>query len=147
MSAVREHAKHLVECSMKLEASNEQLVDMAREVEAEKAKSEQLLREVLPATVARQLLDGTYIDARELLQPCVWKRGPLIPGEYGMATVMFADCPLFQQVVPLCQPRQLVDILNDLFTRFDRLVQLHGVSGFFTTYRLVGRSRAEYHTY
>lgn len=51
-----------------------------------------------------------------------------ILGEYGEATVMFADIPNFQFIVPHCQPKEIVQLLNDLFHRFDRLVVLHGVS-------------------
>jgi class 3 adenylate cyclase len=46
-------------------------------------------------------------------------------GEYPIATVMFADCPAFQKIVPRCKPSQLVTILNDLFTKFDHLITVH----------------------
>ncbi|EPB77204.1 adenylate/guanylate cyclase catalytic domain protein [Ancylostoma ceylanicum] len=45
-------------------------------------------------------------------------------GEYESATVMFSDVPSFQQIVPFCQPKDVVYLLNNLFTRFDRLVGL-----------------------
>lgn len=37
---------------------------------------------------------------------------------------MFSDVPSFQQIVPLCAPKDVVHLLNNLFTRFDRLVVL-----------------------
>ncbi|CAD5216121.1 unnamed protein product [Bursaphelenchus xylophilus] len=100
-----------VDDNIQLEANNERLEDMAAEIELEKKRNETLLKEVLPVSVADQLLQGASVDARE----------------YPLATVMFVDCPRFQSIVPLCQPRQLVSLLNDLFTKFDRLVSMHGV--------------------
>jgi hypothetical protein len=38
---------------------------MAREVEGEKARNDALLREVLPAGVAEQLMSGATVDARK----------------------------------------------------------------------------------
>ncbi|VDP16089.1 unnamed protein product [Heligmosomoides polygyrus] len=93
---------------MQLEANNEQLECMARDLEIEKAKTDNLLSEMLPASVAHQLKSGLSVDARE----------------YEVATVMFSDVPSFQQIVPLCQPKDVVYLLNNLFTRFDRLVVL-----------------------
>ena len=37
---------------------------------------------------------------------------------------MFSDVPTFQQIVPLCQPKDIVHLLNELFTKFDRLIGL-----------------------
>ncbi|ETN77381.1 heme NO binding associated [Necator americanus] len=97
-----------VEMNMQLEANNEQLESMAKDLEVEKSKTDALLSEMLPATVAHQLKSGLSVDARE----------------YESATVMFSDVPSFQQIVPYCQPKDVVYLLNNLFTRFDRLVVL-----------------------
>ncbi|KHJ95633.1 hypothetical protein OESDEN_04419 [Oesophagostomum dentatum] len=96
------------DCSLQLEANNEQLETMAKDLEIEKGKTDALLSEMLPATVAQQLKGGLTVDARE----------------YESATVMFSDVPSFQQIVPVCQPKDVVYLLNNLFTRFDRLVVL-----------------------
>lgn len=40
---------------------------------------------------------------------------------------MFSDVPGFQSIVPHCKPTNVVLLLNDLFTKFDRLVTLHEV--------------------
>uniref|UniRef100_A0A1I8BN61 guanylate cyclase n=1 Tax=Meloidogyne hapla TaxID=6305 RepID=A0A1I8BN61_MELHA len=100
-----------VEANLQLEANNEQLEQMARDLEAEKKKTDTLLREMLPASVATALINGYSVDARE----------------YPEATVLFCDVPAFQSIVPFCQPKGIVRILNDLFTKFDRLVTLHDV--------------------
>ncbi|CAJ0589809.1 unnamed protein product [Cylicocyclus nassatus] len=100
-----------VEMNLQLEANNEQLESMAKDLEVEKAKTDALLSEMLPSSVAHQLKAGQTVDARE----------------YESATVMFSDVPSFQQIVPLCQPKDVVYLLNNLFTRFDRLVVLQKV--------------------
>uniref|UniRef100_A0A1I7XC97 Guanylate cyclase domain-containing protein n=1 Tax=Heterorhabditis bacteriophora TaxID=37862 RepID=A0A1I7XC97_HETBA len=81
---------------------------MAKDLEVEKGKTDALLSEMLPITVAHQLKSGQSVDARE----------------YESATVMFSDVPTFQQIVPFCMPKDVVHLLNNLFTRFDRLVTL-----------------------
>ncbi|KAL3078238.1 hypothetical protein niasHS_012125 [Heterodera schachtii] len=100
-----------VEANLQLEANNEQLEFLARDLETEKAKSDTLLREMLPQTVATALINGQSVAARE----------------YPESTVMFCDVPAFQSIVPFCQPMGIVRLLNDLFTKFDRLVTLHNV--------------------
>ncbi|CAJ0598531.1 unnamed protein product [Cylicocyclus nassatus] len=100
-----------VEMNLQLEANNEQLESMAKDLEVEKAKTDALLSEMLPSSVAHQLKAGQTVDARD----------------YESATVMFSDVPSFQQIVPLCQPKDVVYLLNNLFTRFDRLVVLQKV--------------------
>ncbi|EFO98139.1 CRE-GCY-36 protein [Caenorhabditis remanei] len=95
-----------VEMNLQLEANNEQLENMAKDLEIEKGKTDALLKEMLPPSVAQQLKQGLSVDARE----------------YEEATVMFTDVPTFQQIVPLCQPKDIVHLLNELFTKFDRLI-------------------------
>ncbi|GMR37180.1 hypothetical protein PMAYCL1PPCAC_07375, partial [Pristionchus mayeri] len=97
-----------VEMNLQLEASNEQLELMAKDLEKEKTKTDQLLSEMLPPSVAHQLKLGQSVDARE----------------YDFATVMFSDVPNFQSIVPNCPPKDVVFLLNELFTKFDRLVIL-----------------------
>lgn len=50
---------------MQLEASNAEMEKLARDLEGEKAKTEALLREMLPAFVATQLINGKTVDACE----------------------------------------------------------------------------------
>lgn len=100
-----------VGANIELEANYEQLEQMAHAIEDEKSKNDSLLREVLPAGVAEQLMSGSNVDARE----------------FSVVTIMFSDCPPFQKIIPDCKPSQLVTILNDLFTKFDYLVTVNGV--------------------
>uniref|UniRef100_A0A0K0E3P7 guanylate cyclase n=2 Tax=Strongyloides stercoralis TaxID=6248 RepID=A0A0K0E3P7_STRER len=100
-----------VEVNLQLEANNEQLERMAKDLELEKGKTDALLKEMLPVTVAQQLISGKSVDAKE----------------YEEATVMFCDVPNFHNIVLYCQPKDVVHLLNELFTKFDRLVVYHNV--------------------
>ncbi|VDP48281.1 unnamed protein product [Heligmosomoides polygyrus] len=100
-----------VEVNLQLEANNEQLKTMARDLESEKYKTDLILRDMLPAAIANQLMNDEHIEAREFEQ----------------ATVMFADVPNFQAMLPHSQPKDIVQMLNNLFHRFDRLVVMHKV--------------------
>lgn len=95
---------------------------MAKDLEVEKGKTDALLKEMLPASVAQQLKQGLSVDASESNTSSCYHSECL--GEYEEATVMFTDVPTFQQIVPLCQPRDIVHLLNELFTKFDRLIGL-----------------------
>uniref|UniRef100_A0AC35U354 Guanylate cyclase n=1 Tax=Rhabditophanes sp. KR3021 TaxID=114890 RepID=A0AC35U354_9BILA len=95
-----------VEVNFQLEANNEQLEQMAKDLEFEKGKTDALLKEMLPASVASQLINGETVDAKE----------------YDEATVMFCDIPSFASNIILCGPKVIVFLLNELFTKFDALV-------------------------
>ncbi|VDL77232.1 unnamed protein product [Nippostrongylus brasiliensis] len=100
-----------VEVNLQLEANNEQLKTMAKDLESEKSKTDVILRDLLPSSIANKLMNDEHIETRE----------------YDQVTVMFADVPNFQSVLPHCQPKDIVQMLNDLFHRFDRLVVMHRV--------------------
>ncbi|KAK6744884.1 hypothetical protein RB195_011541 [Necator americanus] len=100
-----------VEVNLQLEANNEQLETMAKDLEAEKGKMDVILRDIMPMSIANQLMNGEVIEA------C----------EYDQATVMFSDVPNFQSILPYSKPKDIVQMLNDLFHRFDRLVVMHKV--------------------
>lgn len=100
-----------VKMNIELEAKNAEMEKLAQTLENEKLKTEALLHEMLPTFVATQLINGKKVDA------C----------EYAEATVMFSDVPNFQSIVVRCKPRQIVKLLNNLFTKLDRLVERHNV--------------------
>ncbi|KIH48274.1 hypothetical protein ANCDUO_21658, partial [Ancylostoma duodenale] len=52
-----------VEVNLQLEANNEQLEILAKDLEAEKRKTERILRDMLPYSVASQLMSGEHIEA------------------------------------------------------------------------------------
>ncbi|CAJ0955935.1 unnamed protein product, partial [Mesorhabditis belari] len=100
-----------VEVNLQLEANNEQLEAMAKDLEVEHSRSDIILKDMLPTQIANQLLNGEHIE------PC----------EYEEATVMFSDIPNFSSILPQTNPKEIVQLLNDLFTRFDRLISFHQV--------------------
>ena len=80
-------------------------------LEIEKEKSERLLLNILPASIAEQLKRGERTIARR----------------YESVTVLFADLTDFTVLVNRMDPAEVVDLLNDLFSRFDRLAGRHGL--------------------
>lgn len=58
-----------VEVNLQLEANNEQLEQLAAELENETEKSDSILKEMLPPTIAKQLMLGEHIEAGEKSTP------------------------------------------------------------------------------
>lgn len=52
-----------VEVNLQLEANNEQLEQLARDLDKEKAKSDMILKDMLPQIIANQLMNGEHIEA------------------------------------------------------------------------------------
>ncbi|MEM9538288.1 MAG: adenylate/guanylate cyclase domain-containing protein [Cyanobacteria bacterium P01_E01_bin.42] len=77
----------------------------------EKRKSDRLLLNILPETIAEQLKEA---------------RGTLAQ-QYPQAAILFADLVGFTPLSAQMQPLELVSLLNDIFSRFDRLAEKHGV--------------------
>jgi adenylate cyclase len=95
------------------------------EIQAERAKSERLLLNVLPQAIGDRLKAGenTIVDA--------------VPE----ATVMFADIVNFTGIAAQLTPAQTVAWLNEIFSDFDFLVERYGVEKIKTvgdSYMVVG---------
>lgn len=88
-----------------------QVRDRTRLLEAEQERSDSLLLNVLPEQVARRLKNGE----RE------------IADSHTNASVLFADLVGFTPLTSSLTPSEIVKILNELFSRFDRLARTHGV--------------------
>lgn len=86
------------------------LAEEHRKLEAERARSERLLLNVLPASIAGRLKDGerTIADA-------------------GEATVVFADLAGFTAFARRRDPDRVVALLNEVFTRLDGLADRFGL--------------------
>jgi guanylate cyclase len=82
-----------------------------REAERERERSERLLRNVLPATIAERLKE---------------EAGP-IADHHAEASVLFADIAGFTAMSTKMPPGELVTMLNGVFTQFDQLAREHGV--------------------
>jgi adenylate cyclase len=89
-----------------------------REAEREHARSESLLGNILPATIASRL-----------------KRRPqsVIVDSYDAASILFADMAGFTARTGDTAPDQLVQFLNRVFSDFDLIVESHGLEKIKTT--------------
>ncbi|WP_190679475.1 adenylate/guanylate cyclase domain-containing protein [Leptolyngbya sp. FACHB-671] len=82
-----------------------------RELEAEQEKSERLLLNILPEAIAQQLKQ----DHRTIAE------------SFAEATVLFADIVGFTQISAGIPPRELVTLLNQIFSTFDQLAEQHNL--------------------
>lgn len=80
-------------------------------LELEQARSEKLLLNILPAAIAKRLKEN---DMR-------------IADHYDSVTVMFADLISFTQMSEKMPPTQLIDLLSQVFLRFDQLAEKYQV--------------------
>jgi class 3 adenylate cyclase len=80
-------------------------------LELEQEKSERLLLNVLPQTIAVRLKQGERTIAER----------------YNGVTVLFADVVDFSSFANRTEPEDLVSLLNDLFSRFDQLAGRYGL--------------------
>lgn len=100
----------------------------------EQKKSERVLFNVLPSSIARRLKDSEG----------------LIADGYADVTVMFADLVNFTQLTESLSPEQMVSLLNTIFSGFDELCEKHGVEKIKTigdAYMVVGGLDREHVNY
>ncbi|MDW9481887.1 hypothetical protein GOB57_24880 [Sinorhizobium meliloti] len=80
-------------------------------LQKERAKSEEMLRELVPADVAQHLLNGESIPAQS----------------HGECTVLFADLVHFTDLAENLSPVHLVELLNGIFSDIDGLCERNGI--------------------
>uniref|UniRef100_A0A4W6EXE2 guanylate cyclase n=1 Tax=Lates calcarifer TaxID=8187 RepID=A0A4W6EXE2_LATCA len=93
------------------EKSREELRILSRHLEAEKEKTETLLYAMLPRHIANQLKDGKSVKA----------------GEFDVCTILFSDVVTFTNICAACEPIDIVHMLNSMYSKFDRLTNVHDV--------------------
>lgn len=101
------------------------LINKNREILSEKEKSEQLLLSIFPRFIVERLKKGDQVIADSC--PDV--------------TVLFADINNFSSIFTKKEPFELVNILGQIFSAFDRLVMSHALEKIKTigdTYMAVG---------
>ncbi|MGK7887723.1 MAG: adenylate/guanylate cyclase domain-containing protein [Leptolyngbyaceae cyanobacterium] len=95
-----------------------------RALHREKERSEQLLLNILPETIAKQLM-----AQQEVMSPLAPDRldypQDLIADHFSDATILFADIVGFTQLSSRIPAEELVGILNNIFSEFDALAEEH----------------------
>jgi len=81
------------------------------DLEKEHARSEELLLNVLPASISKRLKDGQQS----------------IADGFGDVSVVFADLVGFTELSQRLEPDELVRVLNEVFSSFDELAETLGV--------------------
>jgi adenylate cyclase len=82
-----------------------------RKLDHEHARSERLLRNVLPDRIAERLKEGPMV----------------VDDRFDDVTVLFADIVGFTGLSATLAPERVVELLNQVFTRFDELAARHAV--------------------
>ncbi len=109
-------------------------------LQAEKEKSERLLLNMLPSSIAERLKQDMGLRAELKIdrlsqtsdtEPLseVYSDGIIAPiaENFASATVLFGDIVDFTTLSTLISPTELVGLLNGIFSEFDRLAELHGL--------------------
>lgn len=81
-------------------------------------QSERLLLNILPAAIAEQLKQNPNPDTQ---------LGLMIAEQFEAATILFADIVGFTPLSSRMPATKLVNLLNHIFSAFDRLAERHGV--------------------
>ncbi|HYX35206.1 MAG TPA: adenylate/guanylate cyclase domain-containing protein [Oligoflexus sp.] len=80
-------------------------------LEIEKGKSERLLHNILPDAIANRLKEDSGVIAES----------------YPDVTILFADIVDFTTMSTQVSPEHLVNLLNEVFSAFDKLAEKHGL--------------------
>ena len=110
IARIRYHSKaytHLLERNLAYQT----MQDYLAKLEIEQKKSQELLLNILPEAIAERLK----------------KEQGIIADEFAAVSVMFADIVGFTQLSASISPKDLVHLLNDIFSKFDELAEKHGL--------------------
>lgn len=94
-----------------LEDARARAEDAAQALTAAQRRSDELLYSMLPRSVANALREGR----------------PVVGGDFPTVTVLFCDVVDFTATASSHSPREIFDLLGQLYTRFDALLERHPV--------------------
>ncbi|KAK7102525.1 guanylate cyclase soluble subunit beta-2-like [Littorina saxatilis] len=100
-----------IEIARTLDETTIELKKMSKALEEEKKKTETLLHEMLPSKIARQLTSGKMVKGER----------------YKSCTVLFSDVVGFTDIASNCSAEEIINMLNDMYYRFDSYIECHGV--------------------
>uniref|UniRef100_A0A0K0FCD7 Guanylate cyclase n=1 Tax=Strongyloides venezuelensis TaxID=75913 RepID=A0A0K0FCD7_STRVS len=89
----------------------EEIQERTKELIEEKKKADLLLSRMLPKQVAEKLKLGQ----------------PILPEQFDQVTIFFSDVVSFTTLAARCTPMQVVNLLNNLYTTFDSIINEHDV--------------------
>ena len=91
----------------------------------EQEKSEQLLLNILPQVIADKLKQNLRSFSEDAFVR--HSSAALIAEQFDEVTILFADIVGFTPLSARISPQELVNLLNDIFSNFDQLVEKHGL--------------------
>lgn len=94
-----------------LEKTNSDIEEAQKNLKEQQERSNKLIQSMLPNPVADALLRGEEI----------------MPKQYDSVTIMFSDLTNFAELTAEWEPRQIVDLLNQMYTEFDEILPCHSV--------------------
>eukprot|EP00049_Salpingoeca_infusionum_P002051 m.53394 g.53394 ORF g.53394 m.53394 type:complete len:786 (-) comp11361_c0_seq7:104-2461(-) len=106
-----EHQSATITIASQLETTSKALAQAQAAIDVEKIRVQELLHNILPAQIAEALGRGEEAAVER----------------FSSVSLLFSSIPSFDKIVGSVNPTQVMDFLNDLFSRFDALCTKWGV--------------------
>lgn len=100
---------------------------LADELEVKKAQTDHLLFECMPPAIADQMRTSHSVPSRKPKSTHLANKSDHVAEEFTDATCLHCDMPNFSLINSQCQPKEIVQLMSDIFHRYDRLIDTHGV--------------------
>ncbi|KAK6113232.1 Adenylate and Guanylate cyclase catalytic domain family protein [Brugia pahangi] len=108
---INELRLYQIKYTEKLEEKKNNLTKLIEKVATEKYQSEKLLYELLPPFAVEILRMGETVQAHECTD----------------VTLLFSDVVKFTNICAACAPYDVFNMLNELYTKFDRIAKINDV--------------------
>ncbi|KAI9222896.1 hypothetical protein BC828DRAFT_345522, partial [Blastocladiella britannica] len=89
----------------------EEMGELISQLDMERTRSNALIKELMPVSIAHQLMNGE----------------PVVPRVYSDVTVLYTDLVGFTSISASVRPLDVVDMLNDLYSAFDEILEQYDV--------------------